>query len=210
MSMMDASLPDRLGNRLFNSPPGRTAQQRGSVEMSFGRHFGPTAHDARSAAVMALLYQRGNQWQLPLIVRPPQSVHHANQVSLPGGAAELGEAAEQAALRELEEELGVPSQSVHVIGALSPLFVFASNHDVRPFVGFSHEVPAFEPNALEVARLLEMPIDYLLAPGSLRVIERRERGVPIRTPAYCWDHEEIWGATCMILAELAAVVSECQ
>ena len=56
------------------------------------------------------------------------------------------------------------SGTVHVIGALSPLFVFASNHDVRPFVGFSSEVPAFEANALEVARMLEMPIDYLLAP----------------------------------------------
>ena len=95
--------------------------------MGFGRHFGPAAHDARLAAVIALLYQREGQWRLPLIVRPPQSLRHDQPGELPGGAIETGEAAEQAALRKLEEELGVSSQSVHVIALSLPLFVFASN-----------------------------------------------------------------------------------
>jgi 8-oxo-dGTP pyrophosphatase MutT (NUDIX family) len=145
---------------------------------------------------------------LPLIVRPPQSLHHANQVSLPGGAIESGEEAPQAALRELEEEVGVRHDGVRLLGTLTPLYVFSSNHHVMPVVGHALDEPRFELNSLEVARLLEVPLAYLLEPANLRTTVRRESGANARVSAYSWDGEEIWGATCMILAEVAAVVRE--
>jgi 8-oxo-dGTP pyrophosphatase MutT (NUDIX family) len=205
---MDATLVDRVEARLHRPLPGRAAQEPCAVEMSFGRHFGPPRHDARRAAVMALFNRRGEQWRLPLIVRPPQSLHHANQVSLPGGAIEPGEEAKAAALRELEEELGVPRARVRVLGALSPLYVFTSNHYVEPFVGHLPGELDFDINPLEVARLLEVPITHFLQPESRTLSERQERGVRARAPAFHWDGEEIWGATCIILAELVAVVRE--
>lgn len=122
---MDAALADRIEARLRSAPPGRAVQELSAFEMSFGRHFGPPRHDARRAAVTVLFFRRGDEWRLPLIVRPPQSLYHANQVSLPGGAIEAGEEPEQAALRELEEELGVRRDSVSVLGNLSPLYVFS-------------------------------------------------------------------------------------
>jgi 8-oxo-dGTP pyrophosphatase MutT (NUDIX family) len=157
---------------------------------------------------MALLFRRGSEWRLPLIVRPPDSLHHAGQVSLPGGAIESGEEAPDAALREVEEELGIPRDKIRILGPLSPLYVFTSNHYVQPFVGSLCEDPTFELNSLEVARLLEMPVEFLVQPASLGHIERNERGVCANAPAYHWDGEPIWGATCMILAELAAVLRE--
>jgi 8-oxo-dGTP pyrophosphatase MutT (NUDIX family) len=205
---MNAAFADRLEQRLCRPPPGRVAQERCAVEMSFGRHFGPPRFDARRAAVMALFYQRDDQWRLPLIVRPPESLHHANQVSLPGGAIEPGEGAQDAALRELEEELGVPRVNVRVLGALSPIYVFASNHYVEPFVGCMSGATAFDLNSVEVARLLEVPLAYLLQPENRIVTERHERGISAKAPAYPWDGEMIWGATCIILAELFAVVRE--
>jgi 8-oxo-dGTP pyrophosphatase MutT (NUDIX family) len=176
--------------------------------MSFGRHFGPVRHDARHAAVMVLFYRHGGQWRLPLIVRPPQSLHHANQVSFPGGAIERGEEPAEAALRELEEEVGVRREKVRLLGKLTPLYVFSSNHYVMPVAGHLLDEPQFELNSLEVARLLEVPVAYLLDPANLRTAVRRESGASARVAAYLWDGEEIWGATCMILAEVAAVVRE--
>jgi 8-oxo-dGTP pyrophosphatase MutT (NUDIX family) len=205
---MDAALADRVEYRLRRPLPGRAAQEPCAVEMSFGRHFGPPRHDARRAAVMALFYFHDDEWRLPLIVRPPESLHHANQVSLPGGAIEQGEDAKDAALRELEEELGVPRARVRVLGALSPLYVFTSNHYVEPFVGHLPGEMEFDLNSLEVARLLEVQLMHLLQPESRTVIERQERGVRAKAPAYHWDGEMIWGATCIILAELVAVVRE--
>jgi 8-oxo-dGTP pyrophosphatase MutT (NUDIX family) len=205
---MDSALADQLEERLRRPLPGRAAQEPCAVEMSFGRHFGPPRHDARYAAVMALFCRRDDEWRLPLIVRPPESLHHANQVSLPGGAIEQGEDARDAALRELEEELGVPRTNVRMLGALSPLYVFTSNHYVEPFVGYLPGEMEFALNSLEVARLLEVPLTHLLNPESRTAIERQERGIRARAPAYHWDGEIIWGATCIILAELVAVVQE--
>ena len=141
-------------------------------------------------------------------MRPPESLHHAGQVSLPGGAIEPGEDASAAALREVEEELGVDRNSVRVLGSLSPLYVFTSNHYVEPFVGSLADDPSFELNSLEVARLLELSLDHLVTSSGLGYIERQERGIRAKAPAYHWDGEAIWGATCMILAELAAVLRE--
>ncbi|MEX2138275.1 MAG: CoA pyrophosphatase [Pirellulales bacterium] len=205
---MDATLADRIEARLRQPPPGRSVQERCGFEMSFGRHFGPVRHDARRAAVMVLFFRHEGEWRLPLIVRPPQSLHHANQVSLPGGAIEIGEEPAQAALRELEEELGVRRESVQALGSLSPLYVFSSNHYVMPIVGYLPDQPRFEINSLEVARLLEVPVAHFLEPVNLRMTRRRESNVSAHAAAYLWDGEEIWGATCMILVEVAAVVRE--
>jgi 8-oxo-dGTP pyrophosphatase MutT (NUDIX family) len=176
--------------------------------MSFGRHFGPERHDARQAAVIALLYRREGEWLLPLIVRPPQLLHHAGQVSLPGGLIERGEDARHAALRELHEELGIVPARVYLLGELSPLYVFSSNHRVAPVVGYLAGEPRFQVNALEVARVLEVPIDFLMQKDSLTVMERPEGGSRAKAPAYLWDGEAIWGATCMIVAELMAVLGD--
>jgi 8-oxo-dGTP pyrophosphatase MutT (NUDIX family) len=210
IELMDVEFASRLQHRLSRTLPGRLIQERCAVEMSFGRHFGPPRHDARPAAVMALLYYRDDRWVLPLIVRPPDALHHAGQVSLPGGAIEKGETPEEAALREVEEELGVARNAIQLLGRLSPLYVFASNHTVEPFVGLLSDQPFLEVNSLEVARLLEAPVNYLLTPDSLAMSERVERGIRIKAPAYHWDGEPIWGATAMIVAELIAVIRDAQ
>ena len=85
---------ERLSARLREPLPGRAMQETHAVEMSFGRHFGPPRFDARPAAVIVLLYRHAadaSGLRLPLIVRPMESPYHAGQVSLPGGAVEVGE-----------------------------------------------------------------------------------------------------------------------
>jgi 8-oxo-dGTP pyrophosphatase MutT (NUDIX family) len=202
---------DRLAARLNQPLPARSVQELHQVEMSFGRHFGPPRHDARSAAVMVLLYGDTDDirdFTLPLIVRPRGTLYHAGQVSLPGGAIEDDETESEAALRELNEELGVSAGDVQVVGTLSPLYVFSSNHYVTPFVGIVVERPVFRPNPREVSRVLETPLSFLAGPENQSSFERRFGGMTLGAPCWYWDGEPIWGTTAMVLAELIAVTCE--
>ena len=104
-----------------------------SPELSYGRHAGPAPHTARHAAVVLLLFRRDGRWHLPLTERPDTLAHHAGQISLPGGAVDAGESSTEAALRELDEELGF-NAPVEVLGQLADCYVFASDFLVTPWV----------------------------------------------------------------------------
>ena len=133
---------------------------------------------------------------------------HAGQVSFPGGEIEAGEAIEEAALRECREELGDVGGAVTVLGRLSQVYVFASNFLVTPCVAWSPVRPDFQPNAAEVANLLEPAVVDLLDPRhrAHHTIERR--GVRFRAPHFAHEHYKIWGATSLMLAELLTVIGE--
>lgn len=207
---MGVDLPDVLAARLAEgSLPGREAQRRLEPGLCYGRHFGPPTHRARSAAVMTLLYPTDEGWHLPLTVRPTTLRGHAGQISLPGGVVEPGEASGTAALRELEEELGVPGGEVRLLGQLSPLYVFVSEFQISPWVAAVAARPHFQPSPAEVGELLQVPLAHLLDPASLGSHRRRQRGIELTAPHFLWGRHRIWGATAMILSELTAVVSEC-
>lgn len=178
--------------------------------LACGRHFDPAPPDARRAAVLALLYPRDGRWHLPLVLRPDEMTLHAAQVGLPGGLIEPDEDAAAAALRELEEELGVPPDDVTLLGPLSPLCVFVSNFHVAPWLGWSAARPDFRPNPAEVAELLELPLAALLDPALRGRHRRVERGIELSVPHFACGRHFIWGATGMLLAELAALLAEAQ
>ena len=108
----------RLRDRLAEPLPGRCAQARFEPELAYGRHSGPAPSSARQAAVVVLLYEHAGEWTTPLTVRPAHLTNHAGQVSLPGGLVEPGETTAAAALRELEEELGVATSETAVAPVL--------------------------------------------------------------------------------------------
>jgi 8-oxo-dGTP pyrophosphatase MutT (NUDIX family) len=205
---LSADLPARLEARLARPLPGWPAQIHYQPELSLGRHQGPAPATARRAAVLVLLYPRDNAWHLPLMLRPLHMPDHAGQVSLPGGMIEPGETSRQAALREYTEELGPPSDGLRVLGQLTPLYLFASNFQIDAWVAASDVLPEWNPSEQEVERLLQVPLAHLLHPASTSHVERRQRGLEFRAPSFCWDSEQIWGATSMILAELLAAVRE--
>jgi 8-oxo-dGTP pyrophosphatase MutT (NUDIX family) len=201
-------LPQRLEARLQLPLPNWAAQVRYQPELSFGRHRGPAEHSARQAAVLVALYPRDGQWHLPLIVRPQHMLDHAGQVSLPGGVIEPGESGREAALREYGEELGAPPENVQLLGRLSDLYLFASNFCIEPWVGVVRDTPRWVPNQHEVEQVLDVPLTHLLDRANSSTFERRVGPIAFQAPCFCFDSQCIWGATCLVLAELAAALAE--
>lgn len=188
--------------------PGRAAQAKYEPGLSYGRHYDRPPASARQAAVAVLLYPQEGRWWLPLTVRPETMSEHAGQISLPGGMVEPGEESSQAALRELWEELGVAAGEVELLGKLSPLYLYVSNFAVQPWVAAARHRPQYVPNLAEVAELLEVPLLHLCDPSSCGRRVWQRRGIDFSAPSFDWQGHSIWGATCMILGELAAVVGE--
>src|SRR5258705_11838547 len=170
-----------------------------SPALSYGRHAGPAPHTARPAAVVLLLFRRAGRWHLPLTERPLTLAHHAGQISLPGGAVDAGESSIDAALRELNEELGFEAPHL-VLGQLADCYVFASDFLVTPWVIATFEPDTFwRPQAREVQSVVELPLDVLLderAIGRLTI----ERGpLVFHAPCIHIGPARVWGATCIIL-----------
>ncbi|HEY0676072.1 MAG TPA: CoA pyrophosphatase [Immundisolibacter sp.] len=166
--------------------------------------------DHREAAVLLLLYPAvGGHTALALIRRPDYEGPHSGQVALPGGRREGGEALAHTALRETQEELGVDPASLDLLGALSPLYVRASNHLVYPFVASAATRPDFVPCPREVAAVIETPLERLRNPRyrGFEVVRFESLG-RVRVPYFALPGTRIWGATGMILAEFLTVLEQ--
>ena len=206
---MMSDLPERLAERLHGPLPGKQAQRRFAPTLGYGRHHGPPPHDARSAAVMLLLHTDSAEtadWRLPMMLRPHSMPSHAGQVSFPGGTSEPGETSEQTALRELHEELGVPGEAVRVLGRLTSLYVWASNFHVTPVVGVATRAIEFRPCASEVAELLDVPLAAITDRACRGEHAICRRSLVFRAPHIEACGHRIWGASCMMLGELAALL----
>lgn len=196
---------ERLRTRLAEPLPGRAAHRLMAPDLSYGRHSDPPAWNARPAAVIALVYRRGGEWRLPLTVRPAHLHDHAGQICLPGGASHAGETPEEAALRELHEELGVDSADVELLGRLSAINLYVSNFAVIPSVAVARSEPRFIPSSAEVAELIEFPLSALLDPALRGHDLIPGRLLPLGAPYIEFQGHRIWGATAMILSELGEV-----
>jgi 8-oxo-dGTP pyrophosphatase MutT (NUDIX family) len=165
--------------------------------------------DCREGGVLILLYPRG-QLHFVLTRRTETVRSHKGQIALPGGAREEGESLVQTALRETCEELGVPPESIEVIGRLSALYTPPSNYCIHPFVAYRPSAPAFRPDPVEVAEVLEVPLALLLNPSTRKVEywpdPRFES--PRRVPFFDVHGTVVWGATAMILSELATLLED--
>jgi 8-oxo-dGTP pyrophosphatase MutT (NUDIX family) len=156
---------------------------------------------ATNAAVLVPLYLHRSRLHAVFTRRQDDLRRHAGEISFPGGRYDEGEPDLRAtALREANEEIGLPSDAVEIIGALQPTPTIATGYAVYPFVGLIEAGRTWTPSANEVAEVLELPLDELLSGYARRRLVRR--GVPIRTDTYVVGENLIWGATARILADL--------
>jgi 8-oxo-dGTP pyrophosphatase MutT (NUDIX family) len=163
-----------------------------------------TENEPKNAAVLMLVYPKNHIAHLALIVRNTYPGVHSSQISFPGGKEELQDKTlEITALRETEEEVGIPMNKVKIIKQCSEIYIPPSNFLVTPYLGFSNENLQFIPNPEEVQRVLELPIHQLLDDKTIvQTKMTTSYATDIDVPAFLVENFLIWGATAMILNEL--------
>ena len=162
-------------------------------------------HGRIDAAVLVPLFVSDGALHAVFTRRRDDLRRHAGEISFPGGRQDDDETdLRLTALREAEEEIGLPPDAVELIGALQPTPTIATNYAVYPFVGLIEAGHRWRPSAGEVAEVLELALPDLVAGHELKRLVRR--GVPFRTDVYCVDEHLIWGATARIVADLLARV----
>ncbi|MEM7375225.1 MAG: CoA pyrophosphatase [Bacteroidota bacterium] len=199
----------RLQQRFLSPLPGKAAQAM-LTSRPIEDRLTPPPPNHRKGGVLALLYPSGDEISIVFMKRTEDGKVHSGQISFPGGKVESFDASPmQAAVREAEEELGIPQSEVHIIGQLSTLYIPPSNFLVYPFVGYMDHAPNFVPSHLEVAKVIEVPLPTLLEPQMLQQVAIKVRqNLNIQAPAFIPDGHVIWGATAMILNELLVLIRE--
>lgn len=165
--------------------------------------------DVKKGGVLVLFYPSDENICIVFMKRTEYPGVHSGQVSFPGGGWEPeDDDLIMTALREAEEEIGVDRNSVVPIGKLSELFIPPSNFLVTPIVGYVTERPDFKPDPVEVARILEIPLDHFLLEETRQVKEISVYpDISIKAPCFYVDGEIIWGATAMMLNELLEIIN---
>lgn len=154
------------------------------------------------AAVLVPVVERPEPTVI-LTLRPETMRKHPGQISFPGGRIDPGDdGAVAAALREAEEEIGLPPAAVDVIG-IADRYRTVTGFEVTPVVGIVQPDLPLAPHPGEVAALFEAPLYYLLDPAHQKVRSAEWRG---RVRSYYeieWEGRRIWGATAAMIVNLS-------
>lgn len=172
-----------------------------AVLLDAGEAASLDVHGRIDAAVLVPLYVSGGELHAVFTRRREDLRRHPGEISFPGGRQDDDETdLRLTALREAQEEIGLPARAVELVGALQPTPTIATNYAVYPFVGLIEPGRAWEPSATEVAEVMEVPLSALRAGYERRRLLRR--GVPFRTDVYVIGEDVIWGATARMVGDL--------
>ena len=166
-------------------------------EAAMGLH----ALGGTDAAVLVPLFIDDGELHAVLTKRREDLRRHAGEISFPGGRQDDTDAdLVHTALREADEEIGLPTDAVELVGALQPTPTIATGYAVYPFVGLIEPRREWTLSAREVAQVLELPLKAVK--DGYRRQRLIRRGLPIRTDTYVVGDHLIWGATARILSDL--------
>jgi len=151
----------------------------------------------KSACVFLLLFNPENPHILAIQKTASEGYPWSNQVALPGGHLDAEDASPLAgAFRELEEEVRIRHDQVHLLGSIGH-FQTINHRDIEVFTGLWNGMGPIQPDPAEISRVLKIPLQVLvhthLAQGF------HDRIPDVQELRYPFKDVEVWGATARIL-----------
>jgi len=157
---------------VFKNPPVWTPEVK--REPSLGQRA------PQAAAVLVPIVMRGEQGNEPHLLLTQRTQHlssHAGQIAFPGGKVDPDDqSVEHAALREAEEEVGLTSEHVEVLGQL-PSYITGTSFHITPVVALVSPNHTLQTNAYEVEFAFEVPLSFLMDPANHRLHQWENNGV---------------------------------
>jgi 8-oxo-dGTP pyrophosphatase MutT (NUDIX family) len=177
------------------------AGHRSEPELLIGDVLEGEEGAAVPAAVLVAVTERDEPGVI-LTLRPETMRKHPGQISFPGGRLDPGDAdAVDAALREAEEEIGLPRSAVEVIG-IADRYRTITGFEVTPVIGVVPPGLELTPHPGEVAAVFEAPLRYLLDPAHQQVRSAVFRGQERHYYEIDYEGRRIWGATAAMIVNL--------
>ncbi|HWP83318.1 MAG TPA: CoA pyrophosphatase [Bacteroidota bacterium] len=157
-------------------------------------------NDALSpAGVLMPLVRQNDSLAFLLTKRTDRVEHHKGQISFPGGAMDSNdESIIATALRETEEEIGLPRTAVEVLGTFDDFWT-PTGFRITPVAGYVSSLPQLTISAGEVETILTVPVDFFLNPTNERIVQMERDGTKHDVYFYRYGEHEVWGATAAII-----------
>jgi 8-oxo-dGTP pyrophosphatase MutT (NUDIX family) len=155
------------------------------------------------AAVVVPIVRRDEPAML-FVRRAAHLRRNPGQIAFPGGIIDAADDdARGAALREFEEELGVPRERVQIIDRLDDVTTLALSVVIAPFVGLVDPSTAFVHDRNETQSVHEVPLGALYEPGALHegleTVEHAGQTLDVESWLFDYAGLHVWGATARIL-----------
>jgi 8-oxo-dGTP pyrophosphatase MutT (NUDIX family) len=167
-----------------------------------------TGETFRSAAVLVPLIDHADGMTVLFTERTATLPKHGGQISFPGGTVSAGEIEpEVTALRETEEEIGIPGAAIELIGRLTVRDT-STGFWVMPVVGILTPPLAIIEDPSEVAGVFEVPLAFVCDAANHRIDRRVLRGEEREFRAMPFGDHYIWGLTARILFELSQLLGD--
>lgn len=194
-----AYITQRFKNRALGSG-------RGDADLNPG--LLPDRDPLTPAAVLVPLVDRPEGLTILLTKRTDHLHDHAGQISFPGGREEEEDnGSVETALRETEEEVGLPRDRVKAVGRLDR-YVTRTGFDVTPVVGLVTPPFPVTPDPFEVAEVFEVPLAFFLDRNNHQRHSREWQGQKRYYYVMPYRDYYIWGATAGMLVNLVDVLME--
>lgn len=184
---------------LLRQALGLPSQESSDFDLNPGFQL-PPGRKLRAAAVLVAVEPGRGVW---LTKRASHLQHHPGQIALPGGKLDAGDATlEACALRESHEEIGLPPDSVTLLGRL-PQHETVTGFVITPILAYVRRPFVPVPEYGEVDEVFAVPLHHLIDPRNYAIEQRHWQGQTRRYFVAPWGPYYIWGATARILYGLA-------
>ena len=168
----------------------------------------PAERKLRPAGVLAPIVENANGLSVLLTKRSAALKHHPGQIAFPGGKQDEGDAdVIAAALREADEEIGLPPSHVEVLGTL-PAHETVTSFLVTPVIGFVKTPFEIKPEPGEVDEVFAVPLDHVLNPDNYLIQSRPWRGQMRNYFVVPYGPYYIWGATARMLRAWTEIIQK--